>query len=124
MQQLNVTGQESMFGDNDINFVLQPEKFGVEMGVLKEAEIKHVFGHGWKIVKRTHGRKMAVLLRHSYSPYIKVLFSMILTQGSCFQFGSKICSSARKEKMDGSWLVFVQMMKTTMRPSCWKLHVN
>ena len=43
MKQLCVTGQEAMFGDNDINFVLQPEKFGVEMGVLKEAEIKHVF---------------------------------------------------------------------------------
>jgi hypothetical protein len=32
-----------MFGDEDINFDLQLEKFGVETGALKEAKIKHGF---------------------------------------------------------------------------------
>jgi hypothetical protein len=32
-----------MFGDDDIHLDLQLEKFGVEMGVLKEAEVKRVF---------------------------------------------------------------------------------
>ena len=32
-----------MFGDNDINFDLQLEKFGVELEALKEKEIERVF---------------------------------------------------------------------------------
>jgi hypothetical protein len=43
MEQLNATGQEAMFGDNDINFDLQLEKFGVETGALKEPEIERIF---------------------------------------------------------------------------------
>ncbi len=32
-----------MFGDDDINFDLQLESFGVDMGALKELAIEHVF---------------------------------------------------------------------------------
>ena len=63
--------------------------------------------HGWKIRKRKHGRKTAVLPRCSYLPNIKVLFSVILTQGSHFRFGSKIWSFAGGDEIDGSWLVCV-----------------
>ncbi len=33
MEKLDATGADTMFGDDDINFDLQLEKFGVNMGI-------------------------------------------------------------------------------------------
>ncbi len=54
---------------------------------------------------------------------IKVLSSVIPTQGNHFWFGNKILSSTGGEVMDSSLLVFVLMMKMIMH-SHWRLHVN
>jgi hypothetical protein len=78
------------------------------------------FGHGWKIGKRKHDRKMTVLLRRSCLQTIKVSSSVILTQGNHFRFGNKTWSSAGGEVMDGSLLVFVLMLKKIMRRSHWR----
>jgi hypothetical protein len=43
MEKLDVVGLNSMFGDDNINFDLQLKTFGVDMGVLKEPLIEHVF---------------------------------------------------------------------------------
>jgi hypothetical protein len=39
MKKLDATGPDATFGDNDINFDLQLEKFGVNMGILKEPAV-------------------------------------------------------------------------------------
>ncbi len=39
MEKLDATGHNEMFGDNDINFDLELDKFGVEKRVLKVSEI-------------------------------------------------------------------------------------
>ena len=124
MKQLSVTGQEAILEMMISILICSQKSLVFKRGRWRKLRLSVFFGHGWKIVKKTYWRKMAVMLRHNYLPYITVLFFMILTQRSCFWFGSKIWSTAGREEMDGSWLVFVQMMKTTMRPYCWKLHVN
>jgi hypothetical protein len=43
MENLDATGHNAMFGDNDINFDLELESFGVEMGPLREPAVEHVF---------------------------------------------------------------------------------
>ncbi len=43
MEKLDATGHNAMFGDDDINFDLQLETCGVDMGMLKEPAIKRVF---------------------------------------------------------------------------------
>jgi hypothetical protein len=43
MEKLDATGHNEMFGDDNINFDLQLETFGVDMGVLKEPPVEHVF---------------------------------------------------------------------------------
>ncbi len=43
MENLDATGHNAMFGDNDINFDLELESFGVEMGLLREPAVERVF---------------------------------------------------------------------------------
>jgi hypothetical protein len=43
MEKLDATGHNAMFGDDNINFDLQLETFGVDMGALKEPPVKRVF---------------------------------------------------------------------------------
>ncbi len=47
------------------------------------------FSHGWKIGKRNHKRKTTLLLRRSCLQNIKVLSSVIPTQGNHFYLGTK-----------------------------------
>jgi hypothetical protein len=44
IENLDATGPDATFGDNDINFDLQLEKFGVNMGILKEPAVQRIFG--------------------------------------------------------------------------------
>ena len=45
MEQIDTAGQNAMFGDDDLTFDLQLEKFGVDVGVgaLKEVQVKRIF---------------------------------------------------------------------------------
>ncbi len=43
MEKLDATGPDAMFGDDDITFDLQLEKFGVNTGKLKEPAVQHIF---------------------------------------------------------------------------------
>jgi hypothetical protein len=43
MENLDAMGHNAMFGDDNINFDLQLETFGVDMGALKEWVIECVF---------------------------------------------------------------------------------
>ena len=46
MEKLDATGADAMFGDDDINFDLQLEKFGVNTDILKEPAVERIF-HAW-----------------------------------------------------------------------------
>ncbi len=37
------SGNDTMFGEDDINFDLQLEKFGVDTNILKEPAVQHIF---------------------------------------------------------------------------------
>ena len=43
MEKLDATGHNAMFGDDDINFDLELDSFGVEMGPLREPAVERVF---------------------------------------------------------------------------------
>jgi hypothetical protein len=43
MKKLDATGHNAMFGDNNINFNLQLDKFGVDTEVLKVGDVERVF---------------------------------------------------------------------------------
>ena len=43
MEKLDATGADAMFGDDDINFDLRLEKFGVNTGILKEPAVERIF---------------------------------------------------------------------------------
>jgi hypothetical protein len=43
MEKLDATGKDAMFGENDINFDLQLEKFGVDTSILKEPAVQRIF---------------------------------------------------------------------------------
>ena len=43
MEKLDAYGKDAMFGEDDINFDLQLEKFGVDTSILKEPAVQHVF---------------------------------------------------------------------------------
>ena len=55
--QMPATGADAMFGDDDINFDLQLEKFCVNTGILKEPAVERIFCCGQKIGKRRPGKK-------------------------------------------------------------------
>ena len=46
MEKIDASGPKAMFGDDDINFDLQLEKFGVDTNALREPATEHVF-HAW-----------------------------------------------------------------------------
>jgi hypothetical protein len=74
-----------MFGDHDINFDLQLEKFGVETGALKKAAVDRIF-RTWVEDWEEEPRKKndCVLEAQLLEKNIKVLSSVILIQGSDF----------------------------------------
>ncbi len=43
MEKVDATGADAMFGDDNINFDLQPEKFGVNTNILKEPAVGPIF---------------------------------------------------------------------------------
>jgi hypothetical protein len=43
MEKIDASGPNAMFGDDDMNFDLQLEQFGVDTKALKEPATEHVF---------------------------------------------------------------------------------
>jgi len=43
LEKLDATGNNAMFGDDDINFDMQLERFDVDMGALKEPAVERIF---------------------------------------------------------------------------------
>jgi hypothetical protein len=80
-----------MFGDDDINFDMQLERFDVDTGALKEPAVERIFRAWVEDWEEKPERRMIVLRRHVCLQSIKDLFSMIWTQvRECiFCLGSK-----------------------------------
>ena len=43
MEKIDASGPDAMFGDDDINFDLQLENFGVDTSVLRQPVVQHIF---------------------------------------------------------------------------------
>ena len=43
MEKVDAHGKDAMFGEDDINFDLQLEQFGVDTSILKEPAVQHIF---------------------------------------------------------------------------------
>ncbi len=55
MEKIDASGPNAMFGDDDMNFDLQLEQFGVNTKALKEPATEHVFGawvEDWEVELR------------------------------------------------------------------------
>ncbi len=124
MEKLDATGHNAMIGDDNINFDLQLETFGVDMGALKEPPIERVFQAWVKDWVEEAQQKNDCVAKAQLLAKYKVLSSVIPTQGNHFRFGNKMWSSIGGEVIDGSLLMFVLMLKMIMRCSHWRLHVN
>ena len=77
LEKLEATEINAMFGDDDINFDMQLERFDVDTN----QQLRTFFGHGSKNRRRKPERRLIVLRRHVCLQSIKDLFSMIWTQG-------------------------------------------
>ena len=111
MEKLDATGPDATFGDNDINFDLQLEKFGVNMGKLKEPAVQRIF-RAWVEDWEEDARKkndcvLEALLLQKY----KDLVFHDPDSGNDFVFGTKTWSIVRGEEMDGSCLEYVRKME-------------
>jgi hypothetical protein len=124
MEKLDAVGHKAMFGDDDINFDLELERFGVDMNELKESPIDRVF-RAWVEDWEEEARKKndCVTEAQLLAKYKGLVFHDPDT-GKHFPFGTKIWSFVEGEEMDGLLLVSVQMMRMTMSHLHWKLHVN
>ena len=71
MEKIDAVGGHQMFGDDDMNFDLQLEKFGIDTGALKVREVQRVF-RAW-----VEDWEEEVCVRHNCLQSIKVLCSVI-----------------------------------------------
>jgi hypothetical protein len=99
---IDATKADAMFGDDNINFNLELEKFGVNTGILKEPAVERIF-HSWvEDWEEEVRKKMTVCQRPSCFRSIKVLSFMTPTLTIIFVFGNKTWSSIVGEVMNGS----------------------
>jgi len=103
LQGLDVRGDNVTFGDDNINFDLQLEKFGVDMEALKHVPIRRVFRawvEDWEEERR--GREMTPSVRPSCLQSIKVLsFVILIITTVHLKCGMKIWNTVRDEVVDG-----------------------
>jgi hypothetical protein len=69
----DATGSNAMFGDDDMNFDLQLEQFGVNTNALKEPATERMLRAWVRIGKKILGPKIIQLQRHTCSTSIKFL---------------------------------------------------
>ena len=87
------------FGDDDINFNSQLEKFGVDMAALKNVPIQRIFCAWVEDWRKRQGRRTTVSLRPSCLQSTKVLFFAIQIRIWHLKCGSKTWSSGEEEEM-------------------------
>ncbi len=125
MENLGATGHNAMFVDNDINFDLELESFGVEMGPLREPAVERVFRawvEDWE--EEAQKKNDCVAEAQLLAKYKGLVFCDSDSEKS-FSIWEQNMEFRRGRGNDGSWLLFVlMMMMTKMRHSHWRLHVN
>jgi hypothetical protein len=95
------TGNDTMFGEDDINFDLQLEKFGVNTNILKEPAVQRIFRAWVEDWEQDARKKMTLWRRRNCFRSIEVLSFMIPTLTMVFAFMIKTWSSVVGEEMDG-----------------------
>ncbi len=113
IEKLDATGPDATFGDEDINFDLQLEKFGVNMGKLKEPAVQRIF-RAWVEDWEEDARKkndcvLEALLLQKY----KGLVFHDPNSGNDFCIWHQ--NIVGGEEMDGSCLEYVRKMEWKIR---------
>jgi hypothetical protein len=111
MEKLEATGVDAIFGNDNINFDLQLEKFGVNSDILKEPAVERIFCSWVEAWEEEARKRMTVCQRPSCFRSIKVLSFMTPTLAMIFVFGNKTWSSVMGEEMDGSCLEYARKME-------------
>ena len=112
MEKLDATGKDAMFGEDDINFDLQLEKFGIDTSILKEPAVQRIFCAWVEDWEEEARKKMTVCWRCSCFlsfKYKGLVFCDPDSDNDLFVFGNKTWSSVVGEEMDGSCLEYVPL---------------
>ncbi len=123
MEKFDVTGHNAMFGDDDINFDFQLKTFGVDMGAFKEPPIESVFWAWVEDWEEEARKKNDCVAKAQLLAKYKGLVFPDPDSGKSFLMWEQNMEF-RRGGGNGWFLVFVLMMKTIMRHSHWRLHVN
>jgi len=105
------TENDTMFGEDDINFDLQLEKFGVDTNLLKEPAVQCIFRTWVEDWEQDARKKMTLWQRRNCFRSIEVLSFTIPTLTMVFVFMIKTWSSVVGEEMDGLCSECVQLMQ-------------
>jgi hypothetical protein len=101
MEKIDAVGGNQMFGDGNMNFYLQLEKFGINTGALKAREVQRVF---WEWVEdweeEVRKKNNCVWEAQLLAKYKGLVFRDPDTLRT-FIFAKTIWSSEGGEKMDG-----------------------
>ena len=111
LEKLDATGNNAMFGDDDINFDMQLERFDVDMGALKEPAVARIF-RAWVKDWEEEARKKNDCVEEArlLTKYEGLVFND--PDSGSFLSGIETWSFVEGEVMDGLWLVLVQTSQT------------
>jgi hypothetical protein len=101
MEKIDAALGHHMFGDDDMNFDLQLEKFGNNTGTLKVREVQQVFWAWVEDWEKEARKKKTVCVRRNGLQSIKILCSVIQILLKHIIFMKTVWSSEGGEDMDG-----------------------
>jgi len=105
MEKLDATGKDAMLGEDDINFDLQLEKFGIDTSILTEPAVQRIFCawvEHWE--EEARGKNDSVLEALLLFKYKGLVFRDPDSDNDLFVFGNKTWSSVVGEEINGSCL--------------------
>lgn len=114
MEKIDASGPDAMFGDDDINFDLQLENFGINTSVLRQPVVQRIF-RAWVEDWEQEDRHVMILLQRLVcSQSTRILSLMILIRGRQCLSGTKTWSFGGVRAMDGWSLPLLQMKMLRM----------
>ncbi len=110
MEKLDATRKDAKLGEDDINFDLQLEKFGIDTSILKEPAVQRIFCawvEDWE--EEAREKNDSVLEALLLFKYKGLVFRDPDSDNDLFVFGNKTWSSVVGEEMNGSCLEYVPL---------------
>jgi hypothetical protein len=126
LEKLEATGNNAMFGDDDINFDVQLERFDVDTGALKEPAVERIFWAWVKNWEEEAKKKNDCVEEARLLTKYKGLVFNDPDSGNTFSVWDRNMEFRRGRCMDGLWLVLVQTsqtIKVVMSLFLWSLEM-